>query len=248
MAVVGAIANSISRPGYETIATKIAELISTAGLRPGDRLPTERALGEQLGVSRTVVREAVKILTASGMVRARQGSGLYVADRPRPFEIAAIDLSMPVDPEHMLGLFEFRRTLEMQTARLAAERITPRELRRLEEIVDAHRRAAEAGQDDWLSAPDVEFHNGIAAAARNPFFVSSVATVHRLQGRAIELLIATVPGSLLVAAEQHRAIFDAIHAGRPDAAATAMETHVQTVMTSYQQEMRRRMLGDAQPT
>jgi len=227
------------RPGYETVAAAIAAHISASGLRPGQRLPTERALGAQLGVSRTVVREAVKILSASGLVRARQGSGLYVAEGQQPFASAAIDLSMPVDPEHMSGLFEFRLTLETQTARLAAERVTPRELRGLEEILAANRLTAQSGQPDQGQDHDTAFHTGIAAATHNPFFTSSVATVHQLQGRAIRILIATVPGSLQVAAEEHAAIYEAIRAGRPDAAAAAMRTHIHTVMASYQQEVRR---------
>ena len=129
-----------TRPAYERTAARIADFIAAEALQPGERLPTERALGERLGVSRTVVREAIKVLSAGGLVRARQGSGLYVADRPHPFATAALDLSMPVDPEHMLNLFEFRLTLETQCAQLAAERSTPRELRALEELVaDYHR-------------------------------------------------------------------------------------------------------------
>jgi len=247
MTAAGTVADGASRPGYETAATKIAEFIRASGLRPGDRLPTERALGAQLGVSRTVVREAIKVLAATGLVRARQGSGLYVAAQPHPFATAAIDLSMPVDPEHMSSLFEFRRALETQTARLAAERITPRALRRLEEAVAAHRREAEAEPDNRFADPDMDFHRGIAEATHNPFFVSSVTTVFQLHARAIDMLIASTPGSVLVAADQHAAIYDAIRAGRPEAAAAAMEAHVQTVVTSYQREMRRRMLSAIPP-
>jgi len=243
MTAVSKVADDTSRPGYETAATKIAEFIRASGLRPGDRLPTERALGEQLEVSRTVVREAIKVLVATGLVRTRQGSGLYVAAQPHPFEIAAIDLSMPVDPEHVRGLFEFRLTLETQTARLAAERITPRELRGLEQTVAAYRQVVEhgarPGQPDESHDPDTAFHTGIAAATHNPFFTASVTTIHHLQGRAISLLIATVPGSLLVAADQHEAIYDAIHNGQPDNAAAAMGIHIDTVIAGYQQEVRR---------
>jgi DNA-binding FadR family transcriptional regulator len=240
-------AGAIRRPGYETAAAKIAEFITTSGLRPGDRLPTERALGERLGVSRTVVREAVKVLTATGLVRARQGSGLYVAAEPRPFATAAIDLSMPVDPAHMVSLFEFRCMLEMQTARLAAERITPREVHALQEAVTTNRLGAESDRVDQFNEGDVSFHQGIAEASRNPFLAASVATVFRLQRWAIAMVLSGVPGSLLVAAEQHAAILEAIRSGQSEAAAAAMQTHVQTVMSAYQQEVRRRLVGAAPP-
>jgi GntR family transcriptional repressor for pyruvate dehydrogenase complex len=68
------------RPGYEVAAEQVLELISQLGLRPGDRMPTEQDLARQLGASRTVVREAVKILSALGRVRAERGRGLFVAD------------------------------------------------------------------------------------------------------------------------------------------------------------------------
>ncbi len=69
------------RPQYETTAERIIEYITTAALKPGDRLPTEQKLGEQLGVSRSVIREAVKYLSATGLIGVRRGFGLYVADR-----------------------------------------------------------------------------------------------------------------------------------------------------------------------
>ena len=242
MATAGKPLDSASRPGYERVAAKIADYIATAGLQAGDRLPTERALGEQLGVSRTVVREAVKVLTTAGLVRARQGSGLYVAADPHPFATVSIDLSMPVDPEHMRSLFEYRIILETQTVRLAAQRITLRELRGLEEIEAVHRRSAEAEQLDLFGQADVAFHQGIADAAKNPFLASSVGSVHRLQGWAIAIATGVV-GSLRVAAEQHAAILASIRDGRPEEADAAMRAHIQTVETAYQQEVRRRLVG-----
>src|SRR5690242_18849855 len=68
------------RPGYEVVAERIVQLIADLELSPGDRMPTENALASDLGVSRTVVRDAVKILSATGRVSAHKGRGLYVAD------------------------------------------------------------------------------------------------------------------------------------------------------------------------
>ena len=233
------------RPGYETVAAKIAELISSSGLQPGDRLSTERELGEQLGVSRTVVREAIKVLTTTGLVRARQGSGLYVASEPRPFATAALNFALPVDPEHMVNLFEFRSTLERQSARLAAERITPRELRALEEKVALLWRVLEGNQQGGAGAVELdgEFHRGVAAATHNHFFEETVSSLYRLQHQAIELVLSGAPGSYSASAEQHGAILDAIRQGQAEAAAAAMETHLQTVRKAYQQEVRRVLIN-----
>ena len=246
-AATGQAASLVYQPGYETTAGKIAELITKSGLEPGDRLPTEQALADQLGVSRTVVREAVKLLSATGVVRARRGSGLYVAGKPGLFATAMIDLSMPVDPEHMGSLFEFRCTQEMQTVRLATERITLRELRTLQEAVDLTRRAAEAGHRAEFEAGDAAFHQGIAEASRNPFLASAVATAHRLQRWAIDMVLSNAPSSLIVAAGEHVAILGMISEGQAEGAAALMRTHIQTTATAYQQEVRRRLVGDRAP-
>ncbi|MBO0779942.1 MAG: FadR family transcriptional regulator [Ktedonobacteraceae bacterium] len=239
---------STYRPGYETIAEKIVDFIHTSGLRPGDRLPTEQNLGEQLGVSRAMVREAVKLLTARGLVRTRRGSGIYVANGEYPRATAAINLSMPVDPEHILALFEFRSLQETLTARLAAERITHSEVRALEEAVEHNRLGAETGQWETFIEADIAFHQGIAQASHNPFLAETVATTFRLQRWAIRLVTGGAPGSLLKSAEQHTEILDAIKSGQPEAAAQAMQSHVQTVIAEYQAEVRRLLTGQTSPT
>lgn len=227
------------QPGYETTAEKIAEYIVTSGLQPGDRLPTELSLSELLGVSRATIREAVKLLSARGMVRTRRGSGIYVVNTSYPQAQATIDLSMPVDPEHIMALFEFRCLQEMLTARLAAERITPSELRALEETVALNRRGAETEQWELFIESDVAFHQGIANATHNQFLAETVATTFRLQRWAIKLVTGGAPGSLMNSARQHAAILAAMKQGKPEEAANAMRTHVQTVITEYQAEVRR---------
>src|SRR5215469_9244682 len=91
------------RPAYETIAGKITELITSADLKPGDRLPTEHELSEQLGVSRTVVREAVKVLVATGLVYTRRGSGLYVANKAAEPYMTVLDSLTPADPTQVIS-------------------------------------------------------------------------------------------------------------------------------------------------
>ena len=68
------------RPRYQVVAERILQLIGDQVLRPGDRMPTEKELATRLGTSRTVVRDAIKILSATGQVSAQKGRGLYVAD------------------------------------------------------------------------------------------------------------------------------------------------------------------------
>lgn len=232
------------RPQYEIVSEKIVEFIHQAGLKPGDRLPTEQGLGEQLGVSRNIVREAIKFLTATGLVAARKGVGVYVAGKPRLIASPAITLSMQVDPEHIQALFDFRCMQEMLTAKMATEQITLVELRELEKIVALNHRYAKAEEEDLFLASDDDFHRTIAQATHNPFFVETISSVLQLQRWAIKVVTGGAPGSMVIAAEQHGAIFDAIKNGQPEAAAQAVKTHIETVLSNYRQEARRRLLND----
>ncbi len=233
------------RPGYERVAERIAELITGERLQPGDRMPTEKALCEQMGVSRTVVREAIKLLTAAGHVRARRGSGIYVDKGPNSLVSAAINLSVTVQPDDIRNLFIFRCTQETQTARLAAEHITVRQLRGLEEIVSLHRRRAEFGEQTETD-PDLRFHLGVADASGNRFLAAAVETAYRLQSWALRLVHTNLaPAVHMVAADQHAAILRAISDGQADIAALAMEAHIHTTMNQYQEAVRRRLVEPA---
>src|SRR5579859_1669832 len=120
---------SVYRPRYELVAEQILQLISELDLHPGDPTPTEKDLASRLGTSRTVVREAVKILSATGRVSAQKGRGLYVADSESMLGARRWGgFFVPTNLDHIFMLFEFRRLQEMQTGRLAAKRASPSEL------------------------------------------------------------------------------------------------------------------------
>lgn len=242
----GRLLEHAQRPGYEIIASKIVELVTANNLKPGDRLPTERALSDQLGVSRTVIREAVKVLVATGLVRTQQGSGLYVNKEPRLFSFSTIDVSMSLDPQEVENLFEFRLTLELSTARCAAERITPRELIALQDALVQNRRGAEENQLEAFHSGDAAFHIGIASATGNPFYLSAVSTIFRLQDWAVNKLVGGTPGSLSRAVNEHEAILKALRRGLPAEAEQMMREHIETTRDNYQVEVRRRLAIDMQ--
>ncbi|MBA3823083.1 MAG: FadR family transcriptional regulator [Ktedonobacterales bacterium] len=235
------------RQTYQTVASRIVQLIAEAGLKPGDRLPTERELGRELGVSRHTVSQAVKVLAVSGMLRPRQGSGIYVMRTTPPTASGFIDVTVRGDPRQVQQLCEFRMTLEMQTARLAAERITPRGLRQIEEAAQATFTSAEQQDPNRFTEADTAFHAGIAEATGNEYLLSAVATVISLQFWAGDTAMGEEggkPGSPIASAQQHLAIARAIHDGDADAAALGMQQHIQTFFESYELEVRRRMIGD----
>ncbi len=152
------------RPGYEVVAEQILQLITDLGLAPGDRLLTENELAAQLGASRTVVREAVKILSATGRVSAQKGRGLYVADGENVLGATRFGgFFQPTNLDHIFMLFEFRRVQEAEASRLAATRASPSELRVIETAVQTCRHGYLSRDNSEFEAGDDDFHLGVAA-------------------------------------------------------------------------------------
>jgi DNA-binding FadR family transcriptional regulator len=234
--------SSTYRPQYEIAAEKIVEFISGTGLKPGDRLPTEQKFGEQLGMSRGIIREAIKSLAATGLVTVRKGAGLYVAGDPRLPARPMVHPSMTVDPEHVQAFFDFRCMQEMLTVQLATEHMTLAALRNLEKILADNRRHAEA--EDWnlFIESDDTFHSSIAQATQNPFLVETVANILHVQRWALRIISDGTPGSLLNLAEQHEAVFQAMKSGQSEEAVQLMKGHIETVLAFYRQEVRRRLM------
>ena len=236
----------VYRPQYERVAELIVEFITEQRLRPGDRLPTEQEFAEQFGVGRTIVRDAIKMLTPFGLVRPRRGSGIFVGEQEQQQQpqMSRLRLATPAAPERISDLFQFRAFQEMQTARLATQHVTVAELRTIEHFLTVNREALKTEDRETFLRSDDEFHRSIAIASHNVFFVEAVTSILQLQRWAVKILTGGAPGSSLVAVEQHTRLFEAIQDGKPDQAAEAARVHVETVFTNYQLEVRRRLMGD----
>jgi GntR family transcriptional regulator, transcriptional repressor for pyruvate dehydrogenase complex len=233
------------RPRYELVAEQILQLIADLRLQPGDRMPTENELAARLGTSRTVVREAVKILSAIGRVRAQKGRGLYVADDEGMLGSSRWEgFFLPTDLDHVYMLFEFRRVQETAASRLAATRATPAELRAIEAAAETCREGHVTGQATLFDQGDDDFHMGIAAASHNPFLVAAVREARRLQRQSSTIgLHGTVGGHAEEAIVEHAAIYQAIRDGDPDAAAQAAAVHLDKTLEDYRREIQRRVFG-----
>jgi GntR family transcriptional regulator, transcriptional repressor for pyruvate dehydrogenase complex len=188
-----------------------------------------------------VVREAVKVLVARGQVYTRRGSGLYVANGSSLFTTTTLDSFAPVDPTQVVSLYEFRLTLELPAARLAAERITPHELRELREVVALNQLSAETQQRQQFRESDAAFHRVVAGATHNPFLASTIAMTTRAQGWVFDIAAGRIQALLLSYAKQHATILEAIQEGEPDTAAQAMQTHLEWALAHSKQEVRRRL-------
>jgi len=243
--VSGAPTRGEYRPGYEVVAERILEFIAESRLVAGDRLPTENDLAQQLDTSRAVVREAVKILSALGRVRAHKGRGLFVADDEGMLVTGRWGgFFRPVDLDHVLMLFEFRRVQEMAASSLAATRATPAELRTIEVAVRQCRHGFVHGQVEVFNQADEDFHLAVAAASHNTFLVSAVRDARRLQRQSSAIGIHDALGEGTASAvEEHELIYRAIRDGRPDEAAEATAAHLDRTLEDYRREIQRRLFG-----
>lgn len=217
-------------PREPRLSDKVAELmretIVSRGLKPGARLPSERELGEQFGVSRTVIREAVRALTAKGLIEVRSGSGLRVA----AVDASAVTESM----SHFLrgseldypSVHEVRTMLEVQIAGVAASQRTEDDVRRLIEACEGVEKSID--RTEIASTKDVEFHREVARATHNDLYlvVLDAIGVALLEVRREALNTPAAGDQTLI---DHRRVLDAIVGGDTEAARDAMHRHLENV-------------------
>jgi GntR family transcriptional repressor for pyruvate dehydrogenase complex len=155
---------------FEQVAHRIQNMIVAEHLRPGDRLPSERDLAESLNVSRSVIREAVRVLAVRGLVEVRSGSGTYIKEPKLSDASAPIGLFLKLgqSPSGIDNLCEVRCTLEVAIAGLAAERATEEDIAAMEAAID--NMTNHAGDAEQFTFHDLSFHMALAAATQNDLY------------------------------------------------------------------------------
>jgi len=217
------------------IAERIADEIATARLPPGAKLPTEQEMVAAMGVSRTVVREAVAALRAQGLIVTRQGAGAFVAadaDR-RPFQLAFDGLPSIAE---VLDVMELRASVEVEAAGLSAERGSPAACRRVASALAAIDAALDRGES--AIAEDFAFHRAIAAATSNRQFVHFLEYLGRfiIPRQSIRVAAHRPEGQrtyLETFQREHATISAAITARDPAAAREAMRIHLTNSQRRY---------------
>lgn len=207
---------------YELVSEQIRRAIHIGTYLPGDKLPAERQLAEQMGVSRTTVREALRVLEGEGYVESHRGAtgGIVVLDQS-----ASEERLRPVVSARLAEfeeLFDFRAAVEGGAARLAAVRRTEDDLGRLQKALDA---MEEGGQTARFRAADSAFHLGIAAAARNRFMRQAIEDARARMWIPIDHYVDKV---FRTANRHHEEILQAIRERDPDAAQRAVVAHLET--------------------
>lgn len=223
----------------DQIVRRLETLLLEGTFGPGDRLPPERQLAEQLGVSRPSLREAIQKLAARGLLVARQGGGTYVTARLDEGLAGPWQEMLAEHPELHRDVLEFRRMLEGTVARLAAERATEADLERIGRLYDEMVEAHAQGLREESSKIDVAFHRALADAAHNALFTHLTGSLlnmlhtHVHDNIANLFHVADVGDQLL---SQHQAVWRAVKERRAAQAQAAAEAHIDFIDRTLSQQ------------
>ena len=207
----------------EVVARRVIDVISSGTLKPGDRLPPERDLAAQLQVSRTTVREALKLLTLVGLLEAHRGSGTYVTREYSNFVANSIEWPVLLGADEVDQIVEVREPLELQAARLAAKRANDQDLERI--AVYEGLKEIQGRDIERETEIDLAFHEAVAVASHNELLVRLMLSLQTILEQYI-LQSMRMTEDKNSTFDEHESIHKAILARDPEAAACAMAEHL----------------------
>lgn len=214
---------------YEEVANHIQDRIRSEQWRAGERLPAEAELAKEFDVSRSTVREAVRSLQMSGLLRSRTGAGTFVAESAPMILLTRELAEIMGDPDHLRDLVEARLLLEPQLAALAAEHADPTEKAALLQMVDR----MEQEQDRFgLMTQGHAFHMALAAASHNVVLNGFYQSAAR-QLRSMRVLESLTLEVYRRGVEDHRQIAIAVSGRDPERAKEAMARHLAEDYAEY---------------
>ncbi|RRO18942.1 FadR family transcriptional regulator [Saccharopolyspora rhizosphaerae] len=214
----------LNRPRlYEQVVQRLREHVAGSGLRAGDRLPPERALAEQLGVSRASVKQAIVVLEVQGLVEVRHGGGTYLLRES--LEVEPVE-ELVERKRRLPDVLDAREGLETKLAELAALRRTDEDMAEIDAALAAMREEVESGEVG--ADGDRRFHAAVTAAAHSALLAEFMRTIAAeiAESRTESLRQPRRPPKSLA---QHERIAEAIRKGDAKAAASAMARHLRTV-------------------
>lgn len=216
----------------EHVAQRLLSLIQTGVLKPGQKLPTERELAGNLGVSRPSLREALRALALLGIIDKRQGDGVFVSTLDPEAMLAPLHFFISLEPHHIDALFEARIFIEAGIAGLAAERISQQAVEQIRSCV--FKGESNLNNPEEFLESDIDFHKIIAQEAGNPF-LERVAQSFHILGKTSREITVQIPGIREQAHADHKQVLEALSGHDPHAARNAMQQHLQNVQRLYHQ-------------
>jgi DNA-binding FadR family transcriptional regulator len=213
----------------EALADTLQQEILSRELTVGDRLPTEVELAQRFDVSRTVVREAARLLVQRGLVTVKPGRGMTVAEFDGRFIAEQYALLLRLSDGTFEQLLELRLVLEVEMSALAAQRRTPDQLRAMRETNELLARST-GSRLEFLAA-DLAFHELMAHASANPFFLLLTGPINGFLRDAYSRGHG-YPSEALQTVDEHNDIAEAIASGDPARARATTEKHLRRVVAS----------------
>jgi GntR family transcriptional regulator, transcriptional repressor for pyruvate dehydrogenase complex len=208
----------------------IKQMIVAGRLRPGDRLPREQDLAEQLGLSRATLREAVSALSVMKVIDVRHGDGMFVTSLAPEVLLEPLSFVVALHrDDSILHFMQLRSFVEPECAALAALKIGDEDLDRLREIVDEADRlvAATPVDHELMMANDLAFHSLVNAASANPVASAILAATSEVTvGPRVQRSM-TEKGAEMFTSADHRAIYEAIVARDPRRAQLCAAAHIE---------------------
>ncbi len=207
---------------HEEIVGMIEDFIKSGKFKVGERIPSERFLAEKFKVSRNTIREAIKTLAEKAVVTSRRGAGTYIAE-------GALNCILDAVTRQNLRLkeiFELRKILEPQIARLAAERISDENIDEIEKIISAQQKAFSAKKS--TAELDENFHRLIVAAAGNSILADIYETLHDVLAESREHKFQSTERNK-ISLESHKNLAWALKQRSPDIAEELMREHMDQV-------------------
>jgi GntR family transcriptional repressor for pyruvate dehydrogenase complex len=207
----------------EEVVASVSDLIKRAQLKAGDRLPAERELAKQLGVSRPSLRAGLRALSSMGVLKSRQGAGTFVSDGPPKLDSEPLRMLAALHGFSFDHMFEARAILEVGAAGLAAEHATDEHLATLADAI-AEMYASLNDPQQYL-VHDIRFHRAVAAASCNPTLATLVemvsAVLYERRRETIERA-----HDFRESLDLHQQVYRAIRARQPEEARAAMSEHI----------------------
>lgn len=232
--------NPFEPVGHDSIADAVVEQIESmivhGILKQGRKLPAERELAESLQVSRPKLREALQRMEKEGLIVVRHGEGAFIGELIGSAMSPALLNLYARHADAFYDYLEYRREQEAFAARLAAERATIADKKRLGAIMADLKTAWEAGDEQASSEADIGFHTAIADASHNTTLMHMMASIYDLTRRGVFYnrdFLRSIDGSGQSLLEQHLAIGNAILSGNQQAADEAARKHLDFVEQSF---------------
>lgn len=214
----------------ERIVAEIRSAIADGKFKTGDKLPPERELALMFGVSRTSVREAVKVLATYGQITSVQGGGLYVADQFTENVFDFLGHGSHLTADNYRPLYQARLVMETGSIMAALGDLTESDIARLEEYV-----AGTEAETDILKLQllDADFHIGLIQASRNPILTSLYSMIHKIMANGIQKGVSVYPAAKKMVAADHKKIITALRSRSKTRCYNTVAAHLNASMLLF---------------